>query len=319
MKDKPIVIEQAIYLIQGNDDPRLLARSPGFPDDWLPLAEPLCSGFGKRPAGIACPACLFAQPFGKRQVAVVQVADQGLDNADRPAGLGFRVLILARPDYINLGGDPFVIADQFPVPWAARGALPALLWPAKLPASPTVAHLQEILQRAEEGPNLLGGSQILIDGGRLVFERPAPDSEAIRNLWTLLPMSTRCELWPATFAFSNALGFHAVVTPDAGTDEFAGYIRSEQAGDYPEGRYELNLQIAIESGDQSEVDALLARRSRRETWRLGLYVLATCLVMAGVCNWLMPPPAPARKPHWPAPVKPHPVHHQGGSSGDKGR
>jgi hypothetical protein len=126
-------------------------------------------------------------------------------------------------------------------------------------------------------------------------------------------------LWPATFAFSNTLGFDAVVTPDAGRDEFAGYIRGEQAGDYPEGRYELNLQIAIESGDQSELDALLARRSRRETWRLGLFVLVACLVMAAVSNWLLPPPAPAIKPHPPAPAKSHPAQDQGGSSSVKER
>ena len=126
MKDNIVAIKQAIYLIQGNDDARLTARSPGFLDDWLPSAEQLCSGFGKRPTGVACPACLFAQPFGKRQVAVVQVADQGLDNAGRPAGLGFHFLILAHSDYVNLGGDPFVIADQFPAPWTVRGELPVL-------------------------------------------------------------------------------------------------------------------------------------------------------------------------------------------------
>src|SRR6516225_6967049 len=133
MKDQTIAIEQAMYLVQGNSGYRLLARSPGFVDDWLPLAEQLCSGFGKRPAGVACPACLFAQPFGKRQVAVVQVADQGSDHAGRPAGLGFRLLILAGSDYLKLGGDPFLIADRFPAPWTARGELPTLVGPAEWP------------------------------------------------------------------------------------------------------------------------------------------------------------------------------------------
>jgi hypothetical protein len=318
MKDHTIAIEQAMYLVQGNGGYRLLARSPGFVDDWLPLAEQLCSGFGKRPAGVACPACLFAQPFGKRQVAVVQVADQGSDHAGRPAGLGFRLLILAGSDYLKLGGDPFLIADRFPAPWTARGELPTLVGPAEWPPR-TVAQVQQILQRAEDGPNLLGGAQILVDGGRLAFERPAPDTELIRGLWALLPTSTRCELWPASFAFSNALGFDAIMTPDAGGEEFAGYIRGEQAGDYPEGRYELNLQIAAEAGDQRELDALLARRSRTETWRLGLILLILCAVLAGVSNWLVSPPAPGNKARPPAPAKSHPAKDQGGSSPDKER
>jgi hypothetical protein len=271
-------------------------------DEWLPMAERLCSGFGERPGNVGCPACLFAQPFGKRHVAVVQVADQGVAHASQPVALAFRFLVLARPDYLGLGGDPFLIADQFPAPWAARGELPALFWPAEWPQPRTVEQVREVLQRPHDGPNLLGGAQLLVDGGRLVFERPAPDSGLMRDLWTLLPTSTRGELWPASFAFGNGLGFDALVAPAADGEAFAGYLRGEQAGDYPEGRYELNLQIAAEAGDQREVDALLGRRSRRETWRLGLMLLGACVVLAVVGNLLVPPPAPdAGKP---APAKP---------------
>jgi hypothetical protein len=285
-----VVIEQALYASHKDGGYQLLARSGGFVDEWQPLAERLCSGFGERPAGAACPACLFAHPFGKRHVAVVQVADQGLDGFGRPGGPAFRFLILARSDYAGLGGDPFLVADQFPAPWTSRGELPVLSWPPELPLSRTVEQVQSVLQRADEGPNLLGGAQLLVDGGRLVFERPAPDTELMRGLWTLLPTSTRCELWPASFAFGNALGFHALVVPYAGEGEYADYVRGEQAGDYPEGRYELNLQIAAEAGDQAELDALLARRSRKETWRLGLMVLGACLVLALGGNLLLPPP-----------------------------
>ena len=101
--------------------------------------------------------------------------------------------------------------------------------------------------------------------------------------------SVRTEFWPASFAFGNALHFDALVVPNAGGEEYAGYIHGEQAGDYPEGRYELNLQIAAENGDQRELDALFARRSRKETWRLGLILLGMCLLVAILGNWLMPP------------------------------
>ena len=300
MRQDAISIEQAVYGCDSGGC-RLLARSPGFLDDWLPTAEQLCSGFGKRPKGVACPACLFARPFRKHHVAVVQVADQGIDAEGRPHMLAFRFLVLARSDYVVLGGDPFAIADPFPAPWAARGDLPVLVGPQDWAAPRTVQQVQEVLQRPNDGPNLLGGVQVLVDGGRLVFERAAPDTRLLRALWTLLPTSTRCDLWPASFAFSNVLGFDAVVTADAGGEEYAGYLRGDQAGDYPEGRYELNLQIAAEAGDQDELDTLLARRSRKETWRLGLLILGMCLVLAIVGNLLMPPPPPVvRKP---APVK----------------
>src|SRR2546421_90015 len=81
-------------------------------------------------------------------------------------------------------------------------------------------------------------------------ERPAPDPDLVRRLWLLLPASSRGELWPAEFAPANALGFDLLVTPKAGED-CAGYLSEQQAGDYPEGRYELNLQIAAEAGDQA--------------------------------------------------------------------
>src|SRR5438128_10634619 len=114
------MIEQALYGSQDAGGYHFLARSAGFRDDWLPAAERLCCGFGERPAGVACPACVFAQPFGKHHVAVVQVADQGVDHAGRPSALAFRFLVLTRPDYLLLGGDPFLIADQFPATWAVR-------------------------------------------------------------------------------------------------------------------------------------------------------------------------------------------------------
>jgi hypothetical protein len=133
---------------------------------------------------------------------------------------------------------------------------------------------------------LLGATQVLVDGGRLVFERPRPDTELLRNLWTLLPTSTRIDLWPASFAFDNRLGFHAVAVPHVAEGQYDWYVTEEQAGDYPQGRYELNLQIAAEAGDQAELDALFARRSRAETWRLGFLILTLSLILLFVMNWL---------------------------------
>src|SRR6266404_1386038 len=119
------MLEQALYGSDGTDDLRVLTKSPGFVDDWLPLAERLCGGFDERTPDVSCHGCLFARPLDRGHVAVVQVADDG----GRPSKLGFRIIALSKDAYLDLGGDPFFIADQFPPDWQARGELPALSWP----------------------------------------------------------------------------------------------------------------------------------------------------------------------------------------------
>jgi hypothetical protein len=304
-----LVIEQAIYGSQGAGGYRSLARSPGFMDEWLSAAQRLCIGFGERPAGVACPAAVFAQPLGKQHVAVVQVADQGSGDAGQPGALGFRLLVLPRSVYSRWIGDPFLVADHFPPPWNARGDLPALTWPDEPLPHRSVEEVRRILRPPGEEPDLglsqsatlLGGVQALVDGGRLVFERPAPAPDLVRNLWALLPASTRGHLWPATFAFGNELGFHVLVAPRVRTEEVAGYLTEDQAGDYPEGRYELNLQLAAEVGDQHELDALFARRSSAETMRLGFLLLAVAIVLVLGMSLLNAFLAPAPRPANPEP------------------
>jgi hypothetical protein len=284
-----IPIEQAIFGFPAPDGPELLARSGGFLDDWLPKAGCLCAGFGARPPGVSCPGAVFAQPFGKGHVAVVEAADLAMVGSDRPGPLAFRFLIVPKPAYRNTMGDPFAVAERFPPPWTARRDLPVLTWPAEPAPLRTVAEVQPVLQRPE-GPALLGGAQVLVDGGRVVFERPAPEPGLVRGLWALLPSSTRCDLWPASFAFGNALRFDALVVPEVRGPDYNGYASEEHAENYPEGRYELNLQRAAEAGDQAELNALFARRSRAQTWRLGLILLATVTVLAVGSQLLMPPP-----------------------------
>lgn len=304
-----LLIEQAIYGSQGAGGYRFLAQSPGFREEWLPEAQRLCTAFGERPAAVACPGAVFAQPLGKQHVAVVQVADQGSDDAGRPGALGFRLLVLPRPVYSRWIGDPFLVAERFPPPWNARGDLPVLTWPDEPLPPRTVEEVRRILRPAGEGldagvsqsATLLGGVQALVDGGRLVFERPTPAPELVRNLWALLPASTRGHLWPASFAFGNDLGFHVLVVPRIRGEEVAGYLTEDQAGDYPEGRYELNLQLAAEAGDQRELDILFARRSSAETMRLGLILLAVAVILVVAVALLNAVLAPAPRPADPEP------------------
>jgi hypothetical protein len=218
------------------------------------------------------------------------------------------LLVLPRNVYVRLIGDPFAVADRFPPPWDQRGDLPALFWPAQPLPQRTVEEVQKVLQRTtgpvlmngSQAPVLLGSAQALVDGGKLVYERPGPDTDLLRGLWTLLPHSTRCQLWPASFAFGNTLGFDALVVRRAMGDEYTGYLNEEQAADYPEGRYELNLQIAAESGDQRSLNALFNRRSSSQTLRLAAVILVLFIVLALFMKIVLNRPSAPTPPTAPA-------------------
>ena len=114
-----------------------------------------------------------------------------------------------------------------------------------------------------------------MDGARVVFVRTQPDAAVLQRLWQLLPDSVRGELRVATFAQSNKLGFDVFVAPQAEPP----CVTEEQAGDYPQGRYEFALQVAVESGDEAELARLLSRRSSREAMRLMFRILVAALVV----------------------------------------
>jgi hypothetical protein len=284
-RDEARLIEHALYGTQAGAGPALLARSAGFRDDWLPQAARLCVGFGDRPAGVACPEAVFALPLDGKHVAVVRAADRG-DGA-----LAFYLLALPTALYADHGGDPFHLADQYPPPWEALGDLPPLG-----PPRPTPYRTVEDVRKVLDVPNsatLLGGVQALLDGGHLVFERTSPDPQLLRSLWLLLPVASRAELWPTTFAFSNAHGFDVAVLPRAAGPEVEGYVAEEGAGDYPEGRYEHAVQAAAEAGDQAELDRLFSRRSRSQTFRLAVALLLAFILGPLLVNFLFNPAPPA--------------------------
>lgn len=272
-------VAQGLFILAGNDFQEC-GKSADFEPNWTADAERICRGFGSRPAGIACPGAILAQPFGSRNVAVVQVADVA-GNA-----LGFRFLVLPRRFYANWIADPFRVADRFPAKWDSSGELPPLTWPNDPPPRRTFEHLQQVLQTGGS-TTVLGAVQGLIDGGRLVFERVAPAAQLVRDLWQLLPYSAQAELWPTTFAFGNELRFDILVVPKVEGLKLDRYFTEEQALDYPEGRYEFGLQYAIEHGDQREVDRLLGRRSSKQMLRLALLILFGSIVAYVGINALM--------------------------------
>jgi hypothetical protein len=270
-------IEQALAET-GSAGVEIVARSPGFAADWEPEYLRLCAAFGRPPDGEHLATSVFARPLDRKRVLVAQAATEG-----QPPVLRFHCLILPADLYADIG-DPFLIAETFPPPWGERVVLPTLAWTDELPLR-TVDQVRRVLQE-DDGPTLLGAAQSLVDGGRVVFERPFPAPDLLRRLWVLLPDSTRAETWPASYAFGPDLDVQAVVVPKAEPAAFPGYLLESQAGDYPEGRYELNLQIAAEAGDQLGINRLLARRSSRQTMKLALMLVAIAVGMMAAMRLL---------------------------------
>jgi len=252
-------------------DGGLLARSDDVDEEWRPELERIAEAFGL-PRGVAAPDCLFAVPFASRRVAVVSVS-----------GRRFRFLILPRALY-NVIPDPFAIAERFPPRW--EGPLSTLEWPPETLPKRTVVQLDAIFKHGD-GPFLLGACQTLVDTGRIAIHRDHPEQRLCRDVWNLLPESTRRQTWPATFAYSNALEFGLVVMPEARDSDLPGYLTEDQARDYPENRYERELQTAVEAGDQRTVDQLFARRTSAETLRLAVWMVLAAAAVSFAMRVLM--------------------------------
>lgn len=262
--------------------------SPSFELFWNTKALDICEAFSTDPPAAALPAALFVQRLDRQRVLIIRSKAEGKPTVGPSR---FHVLVAHHRPYASLQFDPFALAEQFEPNWSAVNELPDLEWQAPLPARRAVADVQQVLKRAN-GPELLGGCQALLDGSQLLFLRPNDDMQVIRDLWTLLPYGNRLELLPATFAWNNKLRFDVVVTVAEQAANFQGFITEEQAGGYPEGRFELSLQSAAEAEDQASLDVLWARRSRREMWRIGLMLLAVLAILAIAIKILAPTPKP---------------------------
>jgi hypothetical protein len=257
-----LAVAQAVF-----EGDKLRAKSDDFTDEWVESSAQLCRGFGPPAAGTPCPEAVFARPFGKSHVAVVTVAGPPVFTPPR-----FRVLLLERRLYDHLH-DPFAIAERFPPAWDARGTLPGLEWPPEPLPRRAIAALDDVLKHGD-GPLLLAAAQALVDSGKVLLRRPGPEPGLVRDLWALLPDSTRRATWPASFAYANDLGFDLLVMPGDTPSAPPGYLNEDQTRDYPDSHYERELQTAIEAGDQRLLDRLLARRSSAETLRLAASIVA---------------------------------------------
>ena len=75
---------------------------------------------------------------------------------------------------------------------------------------------------------LLGGAQTLLDGGRLVVERPAPDEDLVRGLWALVQALDRGDLEAAREVAARGRGYE-------GEEEASLPILAAFLGDPPDG------------------------------------------------------------------------------------
>lgn len=284
-----------LRIISESGNPRVLGRSEGISFAVEEKALQIVAKFGRRPTGrrshdaeadlqgVACPCAVFANPCGPFSVAVVQVMDLADANLSTEPPLLFRFLLVSRPLYEYLG-DPFFISDCFPISLHSGQNLERLEWPEEPRPTLEIGQAAEILR--PDGPLTLGAVQALIDGSRIMLERPQPDDTVLRGIWRLLPIRSRAELWPASFAFCNDLGFSVIVLPTSSNEAVIrrpappGYLNEEQVRNYPQGRYELHIQIAVEDADQAALDRLLARPSRQDILRLALTMLVIALVGA---------------------------------------
>ena len=178
-------------------DGQILARSPDVLDDWQATFDEIVSAFAL-PPNVNSPECLFVTPFAHRHIAVVTLL-----------GRRFRFLVVPRRIYDSVP-DPFAIAAQFPVRWNAAGSLDALELPESITSQRSVGQLDRVLKNGD-GPFLLGACQTLVDSGRIALRRDESDPKLVREIWQLLPDSTRRQTWFATHAYSVSLEFSLVV------------------------------------------------------------------------------------------------------------
>lgn len=255
-----------------------LGQSPSIFDTELKLAEQVMQGWQDACADIPLTQLeQFNADFGKNYLAVFQVQDRPIAGTDRKRRL-FRCLLIGRNHYLQVG-QPQQLQSRFPLDWAAHGELPEEIESKHRFQKLSVEEAHEILHRGNV-PMILGVVQALVDGSRIILQHEENVLDFIGTLWHFLPFSNRMELRYCSLTTSLNQRHHLVALQELPKPTPLGYINAEQASDYPEGRYERSLQIAIESRDQAEWERLLVRRSSVETLNLALSILGAGIALA---------------------------------------
>jgi hypothetical protein len=223
---------------------------------------------GAIPHGLKTGTLFWVAPFNAELI--------GIGQFDLATGSG-RLLQVGRELYHHLP-HPFLIADRFPME-SHSGMLSDLEWPHTegLPRR-TIEFLDGILKKGH-GPLLLGATQAVVDTETIALVATEPNELFVRDLWEMLPESIRRNTSFASYCFAERPEFQLCFVPKL-PEPLEGYLDEERVLDYPDSRYERSLQIAIEHGDQREVDRLFARRSTTETVQLMLWILLFLAVVS---------------------------------------
>lgn len=190
---------------------------------------------------------------------------------------------LARQLYERLP-DPFFLSVIAPANWQSPSITDVSL--DQIQAPHRDCKLLQMILKEGDSPFLLGGCQTLLDRGRILLQREQPDEKTIRDVWMLLPMSIQSKTSFCAFAPDNQLNFDLVVIPKV-PETHPGFLSEDQARDYPESRYERELQIAIEQGEEWYLQSLLNRRSSGDTLRLAFMLVIGMAVLSIVGRILM--------------------------------
>lgn len=258
-----VIIEQATFVSS-----EIRARSPGFTDALVDSAAAMLREFGAFAPGIEV---LFVRRLTKWFTVIVQGRDRNARVIAVPNGF-----YLATPD-------PFLFSRQFPPEFSASDPLPELMWNELPIPERDIAVIRAIL-KSDDGPTMLGAAQALVEGGRVAFVRSEPESMLIEQLWRILPDSTRGEISMCSFAAATK-NFDVVVTPHV---DDPMYLTADKAAEYPEGKYELHLQIAVENDDAETMHRLFARRSGSQAMRLMIRILLLAAIIGITAKLLQP-------------------------------
>lgn len=250
--------------------PRVVGRSSNILFDWEEEALKFVVRFGQCTEQVESHSGVFVSPMLPNGVSFVGIC---LIRNDGSPDL-FRIAIVLHRERFEI--DPWLFAKQFEQS-NEKGDLETISVDKLWPINRTVDEIQSIL-KSGDSPLLLGSSQALIDGCKIIVNQSEVNHDFIHNLWNLLPNQSRKELSFSTIVFSVENRFDISVMPEE-IRPSQGFLTAEQVRDYPEGRYELALQLAAESGDQRELDRLFARKTSSQMLKLVISMIAFAFIV----------------------------------------
>jgi hypothetical protein len=263
----PHITLHPMYALARNEVQFVVPLAVELPQ-WEELARRIVTSFGTSTGEVSA---LLSLPFGLRHWAVIDAQSRG-DGA-----LGFRFLILSKLDWAY-GVDPFLLNQTYPPNWSLRGQADAIQH--ELNFTPPTVEQAAVWLKEHDRATLLGGLQALLDGARLWHESTPSSPAYVQALWNLLPYRSRHDFSFATLAFQPISDLHYQAVPKELLPATLppGVLSLKQTGDYPLGKYEQNLQLAISEGNAAEFEILLRRRTSRDTLRLALGLLLAMIV-----------------------------------------